>query len=905
MMEAAGRIDRVDMRSPPYHERVRAAGFQVQISGRWASVGRSKRRQGWKLHISSVPHVAGELLDTVLPILQDQNAPFKFASDETVLLLLNEGSLGPTQVGKFMTIYPQSDAACRNLAELLIAKTEEFVGPVIITDLRLGKVVYTRYGAFRSRNQRDRLGHYHSVLFNRKGGHRRDNRDVPFALPAGVRSPFSGFEHHKPESPPRSGKLFGPGYLLLDVLKSDPAGSVFLALDMRDPSTIASKVIKEGRAHCMSDRWGRNSRDRLQHQLSIHKLVSGKVPTPLAEDYFEVGENGYLVLSHVEGTDISTFANQPFGALQPRQQLRLLNIISQLVDAVGSLHSCSLVHRDLAPTNIRVGIDDTVILLDLELAHLLNSGKPSFTQGTAGFMSPEQEQGLPPDYPQDIYALGAIMVWLLTGIDPRRVLFAAETNRVAQLENLGRVPFVLAALVADCLSANPKRRPRISVIQESLRQIVASVSPKADARKTIPEPHRPFDDVKAKAFAALPGMLAGLLDSTLIDHHTGLWLSPRSGAHQKAGSDNSYALHRSAHRGVAGVIYMIARFAQVGVKKEDAAGKVQLAIDWLLQQEATPDAQMPGLHFGEAGVAVAIAEAVSAGLITRDKVLDDYFGMALAGPLDWPDLTHGAAGQGIAALICGQLLQDDNLHRASNRCSAFLVESQDADGGWTLPDGVQGMSGGRYLGFAHGTAGIVYFLAAWSAHANNSGALIAAIAGADFLLRHAHATKTRDEVIDWPTKLGDQETWRWWCHGGPGIALCFFKLYEVTGNARYAEIAANAAGSISTESRHSNLSQCHGLSGLGEVSLEMAKATGDKKWERHAEEMASCLLALGRETEEGGLSWLAEDSHHSTADLMLGSGGVAHFLLRFCHPELSPPLLLRSTTTPTPILASH
>ena len=71
-----------------------------------------------------------------------------------------------------------------------------------------------------------------------------------------------------------------------------------------------------------------------------------------------------------------------------------------------------------------------------------------------------------------------------------------------------------------------------------------------------------------------------------------------------------------------------------------------------------PDAGMPGLHFGEAGVAVALSEAIDAGLLARTELVNAFLHKALAGPLDWPDLTHGAAGQGVASLYCADRLSD-------------------------------------------------------------------------------------------------------------------------------------------------------------------------------------------------------------------------------------------------------
>lgn len=876
-----------------YADIVRAHGLSVEMRGRWAGVGHSERTHGWKLHVSSVPVQADRLLSVIIPIFVARRVPFKVARNEEILALLNEGSLGPTQIGKFVTVYPLSDAQSRSLADELSAVTQDFDGPEVITDLRLGRVVYARYGGFNPNIERDRLGHAFSVLHD-DGGARRDERVVPFVAPNGIFNPFADFvgKERVVLTEPGHNKLFGPGYLLLDVIKPDTTGSVFLALDMRDPAHIAAKVLKEGRAHCVSDRFGRDTRARLRHQLAMHRALAGRVCVPAADMYFEVGDNGYLALEFIDGIDIGTTQARPFGTLDRAEQRQLLARLTALSETLDTLHTAGYVHRDLAPTNIRVRSDGSIVLLDLELAHALESDAPPFAQGTAGFMSPEQKAGLPPDCAQDVYGLGALMVLLFTGIDPRRVLFAREQGRQKQLCVLGGLPAALAQFVARCVATEPARRPNAREASEILLAEQAAVGVALNVNAGLVR-RSGIEATRALVNGSLPKIARGLLQNVFLDSQTGLWLSPQSGVHQPTALNSNYALHRSANRGVAGVVYALARLARFGVTSPEVQDRVQYAVDWLLTHAATPDDQLPGLHFGEAGVALAIVESVHSGLIEPGRWLDEYLAEALEGPLDWPDLTHGAAGQGLAAIACGDLLQDERLAALARRCAQYLLATQDADGGWTLPDGVAAMAGCRYLGFAHGVAGEVYFLAEWAARLNDGDAALAARRGTDWLMMHAEAAAPKG-ALAWPTRIGDREIWRWWCHGAPGIALTFLKMFETTGDARYGDIAAAAVHTHPLDIRFSNLSQCHGLSGLGEIYLETAYVLREEVWLERAARIGEVLLELAREGDNGGITWLVEDPFRATADLMIGCAGVAHFLLRLCHDDLSAPLLLKS-----------
>lgn len=118
----------------------------------------------------------------------------------------------------------------------------------------------------------------------------------------------------------------------------------------------------------------------------------------------------------------------------------------------------------------------------------------------------------------------------------------------------------------------------------------------------------------------------------------------------------------------------------------------------------------------------------------------------------------------------------------------------------------------------------------------------------------------------------------------PGIALAFLKLHEKTSSDEYAGTARRALLVHPRDLRYSNLSQCHGLSGLGEVYLEAARVLGDGEWRARAQEIAMVLYHLRRTGRYGGLTWLVEDPAVATADLMVGSAGVVHF---FAHLALS------------------
>ncbi|MGH2599431.1 MAG: class IV lanthionine synthetase LanL, partial [Dehalococcoidia bacterium] len=135
-----------------------ADGFQP-----WFWVFHAQARppaQGWKLHVSATVASAADVLRATLPVLLSDSASFKLADSLAALSDLNEGNGGPSQVGKFITIYPNDDAQAVRLAIALDEATRGLAGPVIASDRQLqpGSRVSYRYGGFKQELMQTPIG---------------------------------------------------------------------------------------------------------------------------------------------------------------------------------------------------------------------------------------------------------------------------------------------------------------------------------------------------------------------------------------------------------------------------------------------------------------------------------------------------------------------------------------------------------------------------------------------------------------------------------------------------------------------------------------------------------------------------------------------------------------------------
>ena len=181
----------------------------------------------------------------------------------------------------------------------------------------------------------------------------------------------------------------------------------------------------------------------------------------------------FYAMEYVDGLDLQSLVER-YGALDPA---RVAHILSQLAGALSEAHRAGLLHRDVKPANVMVcergGMLDVVKVLDFGLSQALDGqgagpGDSQCLVGTPLYLSPEAltaPESL--DARSDLYALGAVGYFLLTGAPPfcgNNVLEVCEQHlHGAPARPSGRIatpiPRELEALVMSCLSKSPEQRP--------------------------------------------------------------------------------------------------------------------------------------------------------------------------------------------------------------------------------------------------------------------------------------------------------------------------------------------------------------------------------------------------------------------------------------------------------------
>ncbi len=292
-------------------------------------------------------------------------------------------------------------------------------------------------------------------------------------------------------SPLPPGSKIG-GYVVERLLGHGGMGDVYLARDMAQERPVALKVLPAEATHDV----GR------QNRLQLEGRVLQSLRHPYICSVFEIGEDAgcvFLAMEYVEGRTLHDV--MAGGRLDPA---RVVEIGTQLAEALEAARLAGVVHRDLKGANVMVLPSGDIKVLDFGLAKFASSSEqrlmnpvarptdPGLIFGTAEFMSPEQALGREVDHRSDLFSLGVILFELLTGGlpfkgDTRMELFWSilNTQPPSVVDVNPDVSPSLAALVAKLLRKDAKDRPQTA---DEVRLALEGMRPK------------PGDDrIKAKA----------------------------------------------------------------------------------------------------------------------------------------------------------------------------------------------------------------------------------------------------------------------------------------------------------------------------------------------------------------------------------------------------------------------
>ena len=289
-------------------------------------------------------------------------------------------------------------------------------------------------------------------------------------------------------------------YRIVRQLGAGGMGAVYEAVDERLEVTVA---IKE--TFAVDDRLRR----QFEHEARLLAQLNHPA-LPRVSDYFTEHGRAFLVMQFIAGNDLAEIIVQQPGPL-PRAQV--IAWADQLLDALIYLHSRErqIIHRDIKPHNLKLTATGQIALLDFGLAktHAGDQSATQTSQSIFGYtlryspLEQIQDEGTSPQ--SDIYALGATLYHLLTGIKPPGALARAAAMANSKSDLLRRAdeihPIVgaeLSAVLDKALALNSNDRFRTAQeFREALRAVGRSELRRLEqadaAGGSVFAPFDPFD----------------------------------------------------------------------------------------------------------------------------------------------------------------------------------------------------------------------------------------------------------------------------------------------------------------------------------------------------------------------------------------------------------------------------
>lgn len=273
-------------------------------------------------------------------------------------------------------------------------------------------------------------------------------------------------------------------YRLIEKIGSGGMGEVWRASHRMLARPAAIKLIRPDMLDSQDRAFANLVLQRFEREAQA--TASLRSPHSIVLYDFGITDEGtfYYVMELLDGLDLYKLVR----VHGPVSASRTIAILTQVCEALAEAHDCGLVHRDIKPANIfvcRMGREvDFVKVLDFGLVKDQKPdsyGSSQLTQvgtitGTPAFMSPEQGLAKPLDGRSDIYSVGCVGYWLLTGQlvfdDPNPTAMLADHIKTAPTAPStridGEIPWDLENVILRCLEKDPNDRPESAeaLIQE-------------------------------------------------------------------------------------------------------------------------------------------------------------------------------------------------------------------------------------------------------------------------------------------------------------------------------------------------------------------------------------------------------------------------------------------------------
>ena len=273
------------------------------------------------------------------------------------------------------------------------------------------------------------------------------------------------------------GRVLNDRYLIGERIARGGMASVFQATDQRLDRAVAIKVMHHG----LGD-------DKQFTERFVREAKSAaKLNHPNVVSVFDQGmdaEVTYLVMEYVPGRTLRDIMREE----SPMPPHRALELLEQILIALSAAHAAHIIHRDVKPENVLITPDGKVKVADFGLARAVSAATTATGGtliGTVSYLAPEIVVNEGADARSDVYACGAMLYEMLTGVKPHTGESPIQVAYKHVHEDIGKpsavqrgIPPYVDALVAR---ATVRDRDQRSTDARVMLQQVRSVQRAIDA----------------------------------------------------------------------------------------------------------------------------------------------------------------------------------------------------------------------------------------------------------------------------------------------------------------------------------------------------------------------------------------------------------------------------------------
>jgi serine/threonine-protein kinase len=612
----------------------------------------------------------------------------------------------------------------------------------------------------------------------------------------------------------------------------------------------ALKILRRGCGHRL-----KGSFDR---EAAILKYLDGLM-SPRLLDTGTFDGRRYVVIEWCSGIPVTVVAGELRRPVTGNGRDELLRLCCAVLEAYVQLHSQKVIHSDVHPRNLLVEKNGIVKIIDFGLARAetLHSKLGEPHRGGVGFFyEPEFAEARlchrkPPrsSFLGEQHALAALLYLLLTG--NHYLEFSAEKDEMfRQIAEESPLPFSrrgepwpeVEGILFRALSKDP--RDRFPSVHEFAAQLVALAPDRSEMLARVAAPVAPFDQ---EAAAALLSEVITRLAPTSPLFSLRLMPAPVCSVNYGA-SGIACALYRIAcARGDAAQLSLADLWSSKSVRNlEDTRAFYNSEIEITLETVGTT-----ALYHSPSGVYAvqALIGHAMGDVVSQQAGMDSF--IAASRPLaDNLDLTLGKSSTLIG---CSLLLDVGPKMDYLNDDSLLVFGDEVFHGIWEQVSSfgpIREEASLRYLGIAHGWAGVLYACMRWCQSANRP--LPATLE--ERLRQLAELAEFRGRGARWKVRVGKNrrqhpdDYMSGWCNGSAGHVFLWTLAHQVLSDRRYLELAEKAAWNAWEEPDTID-SLCCGLAGRSYGLLNLYKHTGEKEWLRRAEDLGNRALLSTKASE--------------------------------------------------------